>query len=885
MELIPKIKDYKISKNGLLGEGSYGRVWLAMYKGEDARAVKIFKPGVIQEATWQSEYEKLKALDEPPGIVTLYDRGYTEDGQPYYAMRLMADKVEDGKIIKEQGTIAKNVQYKGRTLRSRIDNRDDSLELKWQIIMSVAETLAYIHSKDIIHCDIKPRNILLSAGEDPRPVICDFGQSRTQGSNEMRAGGTRFYASPEQLRHPEKINKSWDVYSFGVFAYEYIFDKLPRLDDLYKSEVIKNNKSLTGLDRSFDQTLLTQTQTVEIDQTQIHPEKSPNPYLKKITPLELADQIEKEGDVSFNNKNFSVEDLDKLKVILKCLAINGNNNALEKRYKNMNEVVKAFKDVDKSRALAIVHRKNIIYAILSLLGLITALMTIFQWQRANKNLVLAEEAVKEAQIQKEIAQSSEKLAQKEKERAIVSELEAKNHKKVADKLLSKADKLLGNVIYDLKEKLEPLGKTELLDQITSEAEQFFDSLPETFHKKELGTLLNNRADIFLTKGDLKKAEEFYQKSLNVRKKLLENNPEEATNHSNYAVSLDRIADLKLRYNKYDEALSLYEQSFKIKKELVKKFSGDTKIDEKELKRDLAVGFDNLGDVYHNKKDFEMALTNYFDSLKIRQELEKQYATFLEIKRDLAVVYSKIGDTYQSLNDFDNSLKIYNKAIIKYNYLIEKESQNISYLRGKSAILLNIADLHKQKNDSIAIKKYKEALENFWQIFTNDPENYGSVRDLEEVLNKTISYYEQSKRISDQDIKSIIDKLEESSNYLRDDYLLEKVGAFIYLSAGNYFMNKRNNNQALEYFDKAYFLFNQNMIKGTALGKDQKIRENLSLLLYKRGFVKTISNKKGSAKEDYKKAIEILEALKQEKNLSTDAKQWYKLIKEELKIIK
>lgn len=47
---------------------------------------------MIRDDLWRSEFEKLKALDEPPGIVTLYDQGETKDGLPYVAMRLITTR-------------------------------------------------------------------------------------------------------------------------------------------------------------------------------------------------------------------------------------------------------------------------------------------------------------------------------------------------------------------------------------------------------------------------------------------------------------------------------------------------------------------------------------------------------------------------------------------------------------------------------------------------------------------------------------------------------------------------------------------------------------------------------------------------------------------------
>ncbi len=218
MPSVPDIPDYQIGAGDFLGEGAYGRVWRAVYKGDQERAVKVFKPRAIQEMLFEGEYDKLRQLDEHPGIVTLYDRGRTAANEPYFVMRLLAEKqAGDGRWV-------------GRTLGSRLGNRETSPDasLRWRWTRQVAEAVAFMHEQDIVHCDLKPSNVLLGSGQNPDAVVSDFGQSRSSSLRELPAPGSLAFASPEQLQHPEKSNPRWDVYGFAATTYYLWKERPPR---------------------------------------------------------------------------------------------------------------------------------------------------------------------------------------------------------------------------------------------------------------------------------------------------------------------------------------------------------------------------------------------------------------------------------------------------------------------------------------------------------------------------------------------------------------------------------------------------------------------------------------------------------------------------------
>lgn len=181
-----------------LGEGAFGAVWLARERKTGRMvAVKFFThQRGLDWALLTREVEKLAILDASRDVVRLFDVGWDHD-PPYFVMEYL-----------ESGSVAKLLEGGPLSAAAAV-----------AIAKAVARAMVHAHGAGILHCDIKPANVLLDRGGQAR--LSDFGQSRL--TTELSpALGTLFYMAPEQAALKAVPDAKWDVYALGALMYHML---------------------------------------------------------------------------------------------------------------------------------------------------------------------------------------------------------------------------------------------------------------------------------------------------------------------------------------------------------------------------------------------------------------------------------------------------------------------------------------------------------------------------------------------------------------------------------------------------------------------------------------------------------------------------------------
>jgi WD40 repeat protein len=189
-----------------IGQGAYAQVWEAIQtRTRRFVAVKVYHhQGGVNWLFLQREVERLLKLDKHPNIVSLLDADFTTV-PAYYVMDLA-----------QEGSLEKMI--KNSTIE-KITPAEVERIVDW--MKEIGNALQYVHSKQMVHCDLKPANVLLD--EEGHIRVADFGHSRVM-TESGSALGTLFYMAPEQAILPDvdkplQPNVRWDIYAYGCTAY------------------------------------------------------------------------------------------------------------------------------------------------------------------------------------------------------------------------------------------------------------------------------------------------------------------------------------------------------------------------------------------------------------------------------------------------------------------------------------------------------------------------------------------------------------------------------------------------------------------------------------------------------------------------------------------
>lgn len=214
---------------GLLGSGGTADVFRVQErKGGRVIAMKVLNrrctENKVQLASFVKEARLLEKLDHP-GLVRGY--GVNRSGETYLCRQELVE---------------------GRTLLEILDEGTAFSEAQaLKIILSVAEVLEYMASKDLVHRDVKPGNIMLTAGGDVKLIDLGFCAASEDRNPEDSAVGTVAYLDPNQAEGGGCADIRSDIYSLGVTLFQLVVGRLPFEgdgdEDTLRLAVMNNLKS------------------------------------------------------------------------------------------------------------------------------------------------------------------------------------------------------------------------------------------------------------------------------------------------------------------------------------------------------------------------------------------------------------------------------------------------------------------------------------------------------------------------------------------------------------------------------------------------------------------------------------------------------------------
>ncbi len=287
-----------------VGEGACGSIFIARDLEESEPtlpattwyAVRVFNAIAVNRPLIENMVRRLQNGSYPKSVVPIVWKA-SKQGSSCMIMPMLAD-VDEDKL-----TIAI------RSLQDRLDNYPETDA--WPVVEQLARALGEMHQRKIAHGNLKPGNVFFN--EDDSLCLTDFAMGQMPGVSMLPFTDALLYAPPEQLREPdgylEGKGYAWDNYAFAVIAFRLLTGKFPRCEATFHQVAPKPGEGhVTGIEADL---------------------------------IKLAERLEHRELEGWSSEASDALERKRRGIIHKCLSLNP-----EERYSDMNEVLRAWDDID-----------------------------------------------------------------------------------------------------------------------------------------------------------------------------------------------------------------------------------------------------------------------------------------------------------------------------------------------------------------------------------------------------------------------------------------------------------------------------------------------------------------------------------------------------------
>lgn len=625
-----------------LGEGGFGVVWLARQSADVERevALKVIKPGMDSReviARFEAEREALARMAHP-NIAAVFDAGTTADGRPYFVMELV----------------------KGPPITEYCDEHRLSIAERLTLFIDVCKAVQHAHQKAFIHRDLKPGNVLVPEVDGrPQPKVIDFGIAKALGAEhglvfqqsllqtiEGRIIGTPQYMSPEQTGAGGDIDTRCDIYTLGVILYELLVGEPPLTDAQCETAAVDELLRLIRSHEAIPPSTRWKPHTVELMRAADQ---------RRTEPRRLGHELR--GDLDW--------------IVLKALS-----KERERRYASAseladdlmrhlrNEPVQAGPPSKIYRLQKLFARHKAACA--SSAAILAAIVlgggaAAWQWQaavaardRETRARQLAERREREAENARTAEATARAQAEERRQQAVASKGEAERSGAIAQTARERAEDLINYMLFDLRDKLEPVGRIGLLDDVAVKAEAYFKAQPEagetSAQLRNRGGMFQNRGRIDLALGQPENALAAFQEFFRLMSKRVAEEPQSRQAQLDLALAFDRLGLANEALGAGAAAREAYGAEFGLIRPLAEALPEDAG-----LQRHLASIHERLGAVSETQTE---AGAHFRTQYEIGQRLFQANPDDSANRRTFATALERMGDQAMAAKQAAKALPFY-----------------------------------------------------------------------------------------------------------------------------------------------------------------------------------------------------------------------------------
>jgi len=648
-----------------LGQGGMGAVYLAERVDAEYQkqvAIKLIKRGMDSQfilRRFRNERQILASLDHP-NIARLLDGGTTRDGRPFFVMEYI-----DGKPIG---------QY--------CDDRILSTAQRIQLFRTVCSAVHYAHQNLVIHRDIKPGNILITA--DGTPKLLDFGIAKLlnpEGAGDTidaTAAAIRLmtpeYASPEQVKG-ELVTTATDVYSLGVVLYELLTGHRPyRLTSHAPQEIAR---VICGVEPERPSTAVSRTETI--------------PTADGTESISLTPE-----EVSKTREGLPEKLRRRLRGDLDNIVLMAMRKEPARRYASVAQLSNDLERHLEGRPVS--ARPD------------TFWYRTGKFVRRNKLAVIAAAAIFITLIGGIVSTTIQ---------------ERKAQRRFAD-----VRQLANSFLFEFHDAIKDLpGSTPARELVVRKALEYLDRLAaeskgDAALQRELAAAYDKVGDLQgglyqSNLGDTEGAQASYEKALRIREALAAAEPQNEEINSGLSNSYSRVGQLSWTRGDPAAAAEWHHKAKDIDERLAAADPGDQ---EKQYR--LGASRLDYGFMLAASGKIQEGLQVLKDALPPFEALASSQPPRDKYRDGLATAYERIATVLAvGTSGRDEALEYYRKSLDIREALLASAPVNTDYRRGVAASYSNIGDTQLKIGDRTgAIESYRKAFEIMYDLSTSDPKN-------------------------------------------------------------------------------------------------------------------------------------------------------------------
>ncbi len=832
-------------------------------------ALKEIREVAADNSTYRARFlaeAEITGKLEHPSIIPIYGLGTYPDGRPFYAMRLirgdktgsLTDAIKS--FYQEPDPAGRVVEFRGLLRR----------------FLDVCNAIEYAHSKNVLHRDLKPDNILL--GPYGETLVVDWGLAKAagkadpvtpDGGDHVRltlsggelsptldgsAFGTPEYAPPEQMTGDlENVSPRSDVYGLGAILYGLMTGQPPfSRKGIGLGELIEKVEA-----GDFPPPRQVRSEADKVLEAICLKAMSRRPADRYESARALAADLERyladEPVTAYRepwmmrarrwrrkNRTAVASAAAALVVIIATLTVGlvvvGKLNRTLDR--SNTKLAAALASETKALNLAVERKKladeNFMFALDAVKAQVFDINEQLRNRPGTRNL--------REKLQKNASDRLKTLVERTSQRALVDLTAITAHNNLGD-------------IY-LRVDLKPTLAREQYQKAYEMAKAFSEANPDDFQaRRELTISYERLGNVSLQTGQTAKALEYYQKSLEMREELARSRPSDSRDQRDFQVSYNKIGDVLFQTGQTARALDYYQKGLGVSEALARSDPNDS-----ETRRNLLVSYDRLGDALFQTGQTARALDYYQKSADVAEALARSDPNNSQTQGDLSISYGKLGDVSLKTGATARALEYYKKGLNVREALARSDPDDSQAQRDLSVLYSKLGDVSLMTGGTVkALEYYHKSLGVRETLAKSDPRDTQAQRDLsisyERLGNASLQASETAKALDYyQKGLGVSEALARSDP---DDSQARRDLSVYYNKLGDLAEWAGETAKALDYYQKDLGL---SQVLAESDPNDSQARRDLSISYDRLGNVSLKIGETAKALDYYQKALGVRETL-------------------------